>query len=209
MVFTDIFKKFLENLPQGILDDEKRMAEKFQDGAEMVNFAKTAYAPVYAYMKIFDSCCRVKEEMGIHKFIKDEGARARFDKFLREGGDIEKIRAGKVEEDYLSPGDMAVFREAEAEVHKQVHRETREHIAGARKAEFDGCKKEGEEKMRATEEKIGLLRKMADESPEWREEILDKVGELEERWANPGNEPQTIDAEELLEYYGSIINSEQ
>lgn len=204
------FKKFLENMPQGILDAEKKEAAGLGVGDEkkIIEFAKAAYPRIYAYMKIFDGCCRVKEEIGIHKFIKDENICSRFDKFLREGGDIEKIRQGKVDEEYLSSADLEVFREAEREMHKVVAEETRTEIKGAKKAEFDNYIKEGEEKLQKVEEKMAVLRHMAAESPEWGNEILDKISELEERWINFGNEPQVIDVDELLEYYSSVINVE-
>ncbi|MFA5133524.1 MAG: hypothetical protein WC459_01845 [Patescibacteria group bacterium] len=211
MPLLENFKNYLEFLPEGILDAEKKAAQNFGEGdaEKIVLFSKTAYPSIYAYQKIFNTCCRVKEEIGIHKFIKDENCRLRFDKFLREGGDIEKIRTGKIDDEYLSAGDMAAFKEAEAEVHKIVHKETREEIGGSRKDEFENFKKEGEERLRKIEEKIGLLRKMADEFPEWRTEILDKINELEERWVDPGSEPQEIDLTELLEYYGSVLTTEQ
>jgi len=207
MSLLENFKSYLEFLPAGILEQEKKEVATLgaEEKNKIVGFVKMAYPYIYAYGKIFNTCCRAKEEIGIHKFIKDEAVRERFDKFVREGGDIEKIRQGKIDEEYLSAGDMAVFKESEAEVHKTVHKETREEIVGSRKVEFENFKKEGEERLRKIEEKIGLLKKMASESPEWGSEILDKVSELEERWASLGNEPQEIDVAELLEYYGSVI----
>lgn len=208
MTFADNFKNYLENIPQGILEAEKEEAAKIKDRAAMLTFAKMAYPQIYAYMKVFNGCCRPKEERGIHNDIKDEAVRARFDKFLREGGDIEKLKQGKVEEDYLSAGDLAAFREAEAEMHKVVAKETREEIKGSKKAEFWEYVKEGEKKLRKVEEKIGLLREMAGKSPEFGNEILEKIDELEERWANSGNEPQEQDVAELLEYYNSVMEVE-
>lgn len=207
MGFLENFKKFLEVMPAGILDDEKKEAAEIQDRAEMINFAKKAYPQIYAYMKIFNSCCRRKEELGIHNLIKDDGLRARFDKFLREGGDIEKLKQGKVEEEFLSPDDLELFKKAEGKMHKDVAKETLEEIKDSRKAEFDEFAKEGEEKLRKTEEKVGFLREMAAKSPNFGNEILEKIDELEERWANLGNEPQEQDVVELLEYYNSVAET--
>lgn len=209
MSFAENFKNFLENIPQGILDEEKKEAANIKDGAAMVDFAKKAHPQIFAYMKIFNTCCRVKEEIGIHKFIADEHIRARFDKFLREGGDIEKIRRGKVDEEYLTEGDLTAFREAEAEVHREVHKETREEIHKSRKTEFEEFMREGEKEVRGVEEKIVVLREMAGKSADFGGEILEKIGELEERWANFGNEPQEQDLAELLEYYNSVIGIEE
>lgn len=85
MALTENFKIFLDNIPQGILEKEKESFVTISDDKRerMIEFAKMAYPQIYAYMKIFNTCCRIKEEIGIHKFIKDENIRARFDKFLR------------------------------------------------------------------------------------------------------------------------------
>jgi len=206
MSLADNFKNFLDSVPQGILDSEKESFVTISDGKrdKMIDFAKKAYPRIYAYMRIFNTCCRVKEEIGIHKFIKDENIRARFDKFLHEGGDIEKIRQNKVEEEYLSADDMAAFKDAEREVHKEVHKETREEIHKSRKAEFEEFVKEGEVKVRRIDEKIRLLRELAAKLPDWQGEISAKTNEMEERWVNFGNEPQEQDLIELLEYYNSV-----
>lgn len=215
MNFTENFKIFLDNIPQGIFPPKadppgagEKEEVKFKDRAEMLGFAKMAYPQIYAYMKIFNGCCRKKEELGIHNDIKDEGVRARFDKFVRGGGDIEKLKQGKVEEEFLSREDLELFKKAESEMHKEVAKETREEIKGSKKAEFLEFVKEGEEKLRKVEEKIKLLREMAAKSPEFGNEILEKVDELEERWANSGNEPQEQDVVELLEYYNSVMEVE-
>jgi len=200
------FKNFLNFLPPLVLGTEREAIKNSQDKEQIINFAKKAYPYVHGYLRIFNSCCRLKEEMGIHKFIKDEGIRARFDKFVHEGGDIEKIRQGKVEEDYLSVDDLAALKEAEREVHEDVHKETKAEIRGKRKAEFESYVKDGAEKLNKVEEKIAILRRLGDRSPEWRTEIIGKISELEERWASYNNEPTEQDVAELLEYYDSVAN---
>ncbi len=204
------FKSFLENIPQGILEKEKESFVTISDDKRerMIEFAKMAYPQIYAYMKIFNTCCRIKEEIGIHKFIKDTDVRARFDKFLHEGGDIEKIRQNKVLEEYLSASDMALFKEAEHEVHRIVHQETWEEIHKSRKMEFDEFVKEGEEKVRRIDAQIGSLRELSAKLPNWQVEIMGKVDEMEERWVNFGNEPAEQDLAELLEYYNSVAEVE-
>ncbi len=206
MGLQENFKLFLDNIPQGILEKEKESFVTLSDDKRerMIEFAKMAYPQIYAYRKIFNTCCRIKEEIDIHKFIKDEGVRARFDKFLREGGDIEKIRQNKVHEDFLSVSDMAALKEAEREVHKDVHKETREEIYKSRKTEFEEFVKEGEARVRRTDAQIVLLRELSAKLPDWQKEILEKIGEMEVRWINPGNEPAEQDLAELLEYYNSV-----
>jgi len=210
MDFTESFKNYLDNLPQGILENEKESFVTISDDKRerMIGFAKMAYPQVYAYMKIFNSCCRAKEEKGIHNDIKDEGARARFDKFVRGGGDIEKLKTGKVEEEFLSPDDLELLKKAEEKMHKEVAKETREEIGGSKKAEFEEYVREGGERAGRVEDKIKLLREMAGKSPDFGNEILEKIDELEERWANLGNEPQEQEAVELLEYYNSVAEVE-
>ena len=202
----DELKNFLNFLPEGYLETEAKKAEQSKDEKEIVDFAKKAYPYVYAYLQIFNSCCRPKEEIGIHKFIKDESSRSRFDKFLKDGGDIEKIRSDKVKEEYLSAADLELFKKAEADVHKEVHKETKAEIIGKRKAEFEQYIIEGREKFDKVESKIAVLKKLANESPDWRGEILEKIDRLKERWASYSNEPTELDVTELIEYYGSVAN---
>ena len=45
-------------------DDEKK---------QVIAFTKRVYPYNYAYLNVFNECCRVKEEVGIHNFLKDEG----------------------------------------------------------------------------------------------------------------------------------------
>lgn len=103
---------------------------------------------------------------------------------------------------------MAAFKEAEREVHAQVHVETREEIRKSRKAEFEEFIKEGEARVRLVQEKIGLLCGLSAKLPDWQAEILAKADEMEERWANFGNEPQDQDLVDLLEYYNSVAEVE-
>lgn len=207
---------FLENMPAGIAEGERQELSGFAvkdelvegDKNQIIVLCKKAYPQIFAYLKIFNSCCRKKEELGIHKSIKDESVRARFDKFIGDGGDIEKLKQGKVDEEYLSGEDLEIFKKAERKMHEEVAEETRAEISGSRKAEFDDYAKTGEEAVKKIDKKIAALRRLAQDSPEWSAEIFGKIAELEDRWANFGNEPQETDVNELLDYFGSVVNIE-
>ncbi|MBU1180238.1 hypothetical protein KJ885_04805 [Patescibacteria group bacterium] len=201
-------KNFLDFLPGGFIDkpdidlEEEELTD--EERKRIVEFGKKAFPYIYAYGKVFNECCRLREEIGIHNSIKDEGARKRFDKFLKDGGDVEKIKYGKVDEEYLSGDDIEKFKKAEAEVHKTVHCEVRDRIEKVDKEKFNEYVEEGKKKVEEIEEKIGNLRRMAGELPEYASEINQKIKEMEERWVNYSNEPQAEDLNELLEYYNSI-----
>lgn len=204
----DDLKNFLDFLPGGFLDapdinlDAENLSE--DDRKKVIEFAKSAYPYVFGYKKVFDDCCRLKEEVGIHNFIKDEGVRARFDKFIREGGDTEDIRQGKIQEEYLSEDDLMEFEKAERNVHEEVHEEVQKRIEGQDKEKFEEFVKQGKEKVEEINEKIRALREMGGEMPEYSEEIDEKIIELEDRWVSYDNEPQSEDLNELLEYYNSL-----
>ncbi|PIR66539.1 MAG: hypothetical protein COU51_03300 [Parcubacteria group bacterium CG10_big_fil_rev_8_21_14_0_10_36_14] len=205
-------KIFLDFLPEGFADkpniDFAKEVLTEDDARQIVEFGKKSFPYVYAYSKVFDDCCRIKEEAGIHNFIEDESVRKRFDKFLRDGGEVEQIKQGKVHEEYLSREDVLAFQNAEREVHKEVHREVAERIAGQDKEKFGEYVEEGKKKVLLIEEKIANLRQMAGELPEHSSEINQKIMELEERWVNYSNEPQIQDLDELLEFYGAVATAE-
>lgn len=213
-MFKENLANFLENMPKGILEEEKKALalllgkDKLSEAEtkQAVDFARRAYPHIFAYFKVFNSCCRKKEEAGIHKLIKEDYIREHFDKFITEGGDIEKIRQGRVEEEYLTSEDVEVFKKAEAKMHEEVAEETCAEIVGARKAEFDEYVKTGEDIVKKVEEKITALRNMASDAPEWSVEIFGKIAELDGRWLNIGNEPSEQDVNELLDYFGSVVN---
>lgn len=183
----------------GLSDDEKK---------EIVDFGKKAYPLIFGYFKIFNSCCRKREEAGIHNYIKDEFVRARFDKFLREGGDIEKIRQGKVDEEYLISDDIEEFKKAEKIMHAEVAKETVSEISGGRKGEYEEYVADGSAILEKIEEKLAALRKMAGELPDQSAEIFVKIAELSQRWVNFANEPSVADVDELLEFYGAVESIE-
>lgn len=203
------FKIFLDFLPEGFVDVPEINFEKEvlsdKEKKQIISFGKEAFPYVYAYIKVFDDCCRIKEEAGIHNYIKDEGIRKSFDKFIRDGGEVEQIRQNKIEEEYLSESDVEVFMNAEREVHKEVHREVRERIEGIDREKFNEYVNEGKDKVERVDSGIDGLRQLAGRAPDYSEEIFEKINKLEERWANYKNEPQQEEIIELLEYYNSII----
>jgi len=210
--FINNLKNFLESSADGFLKEEKKVVQELaqkeilseDEKKQVIEFAKKAYPYNYAYLHVFNECCRVKEEVEIHNFLKDEGLKKRFDKFLKDGGDIEKIRQGRVDEEYLSEDDIEKFRNAEADVHKEVHRDVVKRIDGIDKEKFDEYVEEGKKKVVTINEKTSLLHQTATEAPEWSGQIFEKIKEMEERWVNYENEPQTEDLDELLEYYNSV-----
>lgn len=202
-------KTFLDFLPDGFTDKPKidfnkeKISE--EEKKEIIEFGKRAFPYVYAYTKVFDDCCRIKEEAGIHNYIKDANVRKSFDKYIREGGEVEQIRQGKVDEDYLSEDDIKMFMDAEREVHKEVHREVQERIEGQDKEKFGQYVEEGKTKVDRVDAGISNLRQIAGEAPEYSEEIFEKIEEINARWVNYKNEPQEEDLNELLSYYSSVL----
>jgi len=193
-------KKELEDIKQELRRDEND--EDLKKRAIMIG--KEAYPHLYAYFKVYNDCCRVKEEIGIHKSLKDQNQRARFEKFLDDGGDVEKIRQGKVDEIYLSKDDIEAFRQAEAQVHGNAHKEVEDRIRTNEKSRFETFVKEGEEKRNFIDKKISALRDFAVENGEWSSEIYNKIDELEARWVNFANEPTAEDLDEVLDYFNSV-----
>jgi len=210
--FLENLTIFLNSLPEVFLKDERKEIEKMaqkesltnEEKKQVIKFAKKAYPYNFAYLEVFNECCRVKEEIGIHNFLKDEGAKSRFDKFLKNGGDIEKIRQGKVDEDYLGEDDIEKFKKAEADVHKGVHQDVTKRVEGVDREKFNEYLEEGKKRVEGVNAGVVNLRQMASELSEWNTEILIKVEEMEERWVNHGNEPTSEDLSELLEFYNSI-----
>lgn len=212
MALLQNLKNFLDFLPDGFINkpdiDLEKETLRDEEKKQIIEFGKNAFPYVYAYSKIFDDCCRIKEEAGIHNYIKDESVRKRFDKFLQDGGEVEQIRQGKVHEEYLSEEDVRAFQDAEREVHREVHREVAERIAGQDREKFHEYAEEGKEKIRKVEDKLANLRQMTAELPEYASEINQKIMEMEERWVNYGNEPKEQDLDELLDYYGAVATAE-
>jgi len=194
-------KKELTNILRDLKRDDK--SEDLKKRAIIIG--REAYPYFYAYFKIYNDCCRVKEEIGIHNFLKDKTQCSRFNKFLQDGGDIEKIRQGNVDEIYLTAEDIKAFAKAEAQVHNEAHQEVNSIIVKEEKSRFEDFVKEGEEKRNFIDKKISALRDFATENGEWGNEIFTKIDELEKRWVNFTNEPTAEDLDEVLDYYNSVI----
>jgi hypothetical protein len=134
-----------------------------------------------------------------------EPARAAFDKFVAEGGNIESVRDGSRFEHFFDSDIRSEVVAAELDAHDGVHEEMERLIAGDRAAEFEALLADYRQKQAALNQKINELAALAERSPDQRAEILDKVKTFREGFAYVERMSSLDDIAHEIQYYIDIM----
>ena len=191
-----------------MLREAEKMSATDDDEIEekIIVFGKEIYPTRAAHRKLYRLYVKSGEEAAIRADLP-AGLRERFDKFLFDLGDVEKVCAMDLREADLTEADRGILCAAEAMVHNEAHQKCAELIRGEKKEEFEAALAEYQNELKTMEEKIRELRHLAAANMDLAEEILDKARNFElgiatDRGVSPA------DIQEEIDFYSGIATGE-
>ena len=184
----------------------ERNSDATLEGIEsmLVAFGMELWPYCEAYEQFYKIYGEAKERELMRQKLS-EPARAAFDKFVAEGGNIESVRDGSRFEHFFDSDIRSEVVAAELDAHDGVHEEMERLIAGDRAAEFEALLADYRQKQAALNQKINELAALAERSPDQRAEILDKVKTFREGFAYVERMSSLDDIAHEIQYYIDIM----
>jgi len=131
----------------------------------------------------------------------------KFDAYLREGNSITDFKQGKQFETFFTPEEQAEIVERYLDAHDKVMDEFQSECMGPRADECNQLVTDFKAELPKIEDAIMRLSLLADESPNWRDEIMDKVRVFEEGWSGEEKDVTREIVEKEIESYRDIIDA--
>ncbi|MBF8280351.1 MAG: hypothetical protein HW383_124 [Candidatus Magasanikbacteria bacterium] len=132
----------------------------------------------------------------------------KFDTYLREGNSITDFKQGKQFETFFTPDEQAEIVAKYLDAHDKVMDEFQSECMGPRLDECNQLVEDFKNELPKIEDAIMRLSLLADESPKWRDEIMDKVRVFEEGWSGEEKDVTRETAEKEIEFYKDAIQGE-
>ncbi|MEY4723260.1 MAG: hypothetical protein RLZZ324_773 [Candidatus Parcubacteria bacterium] len=180
-------KSFLKRLERY----QKDAAAPFEEIRETIaDIGKESWAVRKAYEEMYARYGRASEEAFLLENL-DEGIRAKYERFIHEGGKInhvesavnlEQLRESPFEK-YFSPEEKFAVMQALLAARDAAREEINGLVTDAKKDEFARLTKEHKITQRLIESKIEELRALAAVSPKWKPDIQDRINTIEEGWS--------------------------
>ncbi len=132
-------------------------------------------------------------------------ARSEFEKFVKDGGDIESVRRGDKFEHFFSPEIRAEIVDAELAAHDEVHERMEKLLSGDKRQDFEALLANYREKLAAIVKKVGELEALGRRPSPWQAEITDKVKTFREGFAYVERPPSLDDVSREIQYYIDVM----
>jgi hypothetical protein len=201
-VFPADRREAMEAAAEGFERDERARLEDIEKALVAFGLELWPYCEAHeAFHKIYGA----DKEKRLMAEKLSPAARAEFERFIKEGGDIESVKEGEKFESFFSPDIRAELVAAEIAAHDAIHEEMEKLVSGSRKAEFEALLKSYGEKMAAISGKISELEALAARSPERAGEIMDKAKTFREGFAYVERAPSFDDVSREIQYYVDIM----
>ncbi len=174
----------------------------------MNHFGKVIWPYRESYQKLYEQYGRKPEEERLAAFLSGS-LKEKYQKFLSDRGNIEKIQIGAQSlESYFTPDEQAAVVEAELKAHDEVHGKIEKMILADSKEEYqtllDACKNEA----RQIEERLAELKKIAERAPAFADEIALKIKTFEEGFAILERPVSITDVQSEVDYYLGVAGLE-
>lgn len=174
----------------------------------VIEFGKEIWPYREAYLELYEEYGRGKEEKMLAAGL-GEDLRPKYEKFIAEKGNIERLRGQALSLDiYFTPDEQDEIIKAELRAHDKTHNELEKLIAGEKQEEYFGALEKRKKKQAEIEEALARLTVLAAVSEKWRAEILDKVKTFELGFGYLERPVTLLDVMGEIEYYEGIIGLE-
>lgn len=185
------------------LDDLIAPVEEIENIA--VEFGKEIWPYREAYQELYDEYGRAREEALLREGLQEE-LRPKYEKFLAEKGNIERVRGQLASLDlYFTSDEQAEIVKAELVAHDKIHGELEKLVAGGKQEEYFSALEKWKKKQEQILEALTKLRGFATRSPKWGDEILAKVKTFEQGFGFLERPVGLMDVMGEIEYYEGIL----
>ncbi len=192
---AEVYKEFADDLTVSV--------EKIEETA--YQFGKEIWPYREAYQELYDEYGRGAEEVALRDQLPEE-LKPKYEKFLSEKGNIERVRGQSLGLDlYFTPDEQAEIVRAELVAHDKIHGELERLIATEKQEEYFAALQAWQKKQAQIEEALQKLRGFASRSPKWGDEILAKVKTFEQGFGFIERPVTLMDVMGEIEYYEGIL----
>lgn len=213
----DLLRQVIDKAPKFFpsgkrTDMEDGLARLSADPAtsrEAIEEAITAYGKeIWPFRKAFwhihDTDGRHDEGTYLKEALSPE-LRAKYEEYLKKGGDIRDVRLGGDFESHFTPEEKHELIEAKLSAHDKVVAGIESLCVGEHKQVCEDALVRYREEQKMIAGLLVELRSFADKSEKWRPEILDKVKTFEAGWSGIEKEVSSDDVKGEIDYYQGVI----
>lgn len=172
--------------------------------AAMMMLGRASWAHRKAFETIHERYGKEKEA-GYFRGHVSPALRKRYDEFPEKGISVHEVPRTPAFEEYFTPEEKFQIQEAVFEAHEQAWNDVAALVTGPKQKEYEAELQAFGEKQERLEAKLRELRSLADQSPKWASEILDKVRVFELGFLGSAREPDERILEGEIDYYRNIV----
>ena len=182
---------------------------------QLTQLGRESWPERQAYQEMYVRYGRSSEESFLLDNL-DAGLRAKYEKFIGDGGKLNYLERVRSErellepspfEKYFSPEEKFAIAQALLEARDQARQEIEELLSQSRSDEYAALVEDYRQYEKTLDKKLKELEKLSGLSDKWRETIVDRVRVIEEGWSvmEPGVDEELLDQE--LEYWQGTLKS--
>lgn len=169
-----------------------------------IAFGKEIWPYRKAFWHIHDTDGRHDEAAYIKEALPPE-LRAKYEEYMRKGGNVKEVRFGGDFESHFTPEEKQALIEAKLAAHEKVVDGIESLCVGEHKQVCEDALVRYREEEKRIEGMIAELRGFADKSEKWRPEIMDKVRTFEAGWSGLERETSADEVKGEIDYYQGVI----
>lgn len=174
----------------------------------MINFGKEIWPYRESYQKLYEQYGRKPEEERLAAFLSG-GLKEKYQKFLADRGNIEKIKVGSPSlESYFSPDEQAAVVEAELKAHDEAHGQIEKMILTDKQEEYQTWLEQYKNEEHQITERLMELKKIAERAPVFADEIAEKIKTFEEGFGFLDHPVGMADVQSEIDYYLGVAGLE-
>lgn len=183
--------------------------------AVIVALGKESWPLRRAYRELYEHYGRASEEAHLMNNL-DAGVRAKYERFLHEGGKInhietaqsaEAMRATVPFESYFTPEEKFGITQALLAAREEADKEIGELVVGKKREEYGELVAKYAAEQRQLESALGELRALGAVSRKWQPDIATRLRTLEEGWSVVERPLTLSDARHEVDYWKGTLES--
>lgn len=178
--------------------------EKVED--TLIAFGKELWPYHRALSELHRQYAARREEILIREKLKNNVELfKKFDRYLDESGDIHAFKQGRGFEKFFDPEEWGALSALTMEAHDETMAEFQRECVSTRLEECNDLVGQYREELERVDAKVAALKRLAEKSEKWREEILAKARAFEEGWGAASRAPEERQVEEAIDFYERTI----
>lgn len=172
--------------------------------AAIVSFGREIWPYRKAFWHIHDTDGRHDEDAYLKEALSPE-LREKYEQFVKKGFRVEDVRAGGEFERFFTQEERQAFITAKLRAHDRVVNGIEDLCAGEHKSTCEDALGRYKKEQKEIDALLQELRRYADKSEKWRNEILDKVDIFAAGWSGLEREVSADVVRGEIDYYSGII----